>query len=981
MNMSELSKSLAERIDCLDEKLLSLATGKKTEDVDYSSKTSSYDRLLEIGSRIKYLIDSPETIYGFLDTGEFLQAAQRYVSAVEVHRYFTARHSKSTARRFPLLKHQWPIVKKLGSESWDRIVQWLSSQESFTTQQLGDALAALALLRPIDGVDILKHYLASRGNYISKALKLPAEEGINLFSNIDLLGTTLAKVVSLICTTIAQCGELFSTRPGVIRGYVVLHTLNNCETRAAELLFSTTDSNSSNRSMEVTWKHQQEAASERIGSLSTAGVSLECSQWLQDFTTQMKSLVHKLLENCLSGSDLATTERTIKKMLDEWFYVLHGMEDSEKLKWLDACQWVLSHPVDLWSAIFEEEFITRAKCLIENQFQNVLGETKQAIDDINELCTHIPSSLPGTRYSDEWREQIEFKVPERNGISKHVPLADLLASKKALKEENRDHFFFDVKWWMPYVENLLSDIDKRLETAVHIVIDVEKDRLESLDSEMAKQKRISSTSAASSRHLILNKFIHDSASLLVENSVTFFESYINQNLSLDQGLGNPGLSTAAIIIGHLASGLATRIPRLHLLLSEPSSWTADMLCKEFGKHFTGFKQDSFGNSQIGDGELFFQPKSEAARQKLIEVAGSAYNIWSSWASNGLAEQFLQVCLEDEVFFSNSTIPSHGWEQISVEIADESDNLVKFYLPAHPSPAMMQIMEQACTEIERAGGINVDFVAKQQLQDRISSGIPLQLRTILNAEDRDSMSVSEKGLLQLIFDSYFALGILEKESTVKENIPGRQAKPRGKLSDMVEDLCSQIDPIDWESFEPHLRTNVMKSLKRCQVLLGMIMVRRSKDIDDTKIDIQSSITPKQSSILHLANSKTRFTYLPVTVPSNSNYRKPSSGKAMAALKLPSPSQLIQNGAAADYNFSKLEINRPVRTASSQQEMERIGKEYKKNAGALEAFRSSKFGSMFSERASELGLASLGEYASGTFTGRALSSLQLPSFGGR
>lgn len=41
-----------------------------------------------------------------------LLQARRYVRAAEVHRALTAGQAKHVAQRFPLLQHQWPLVKK-----------------------------------------------------------------------------------------------------------------------------------------------------------------------------------------------------------------------------------------------------------------------------------------------------------------------------------------------------------------------------------------------------------------------------------------------------------------------------------------------------------------------------------------------------------------------------------------------------------------------------------------------------------------------------------------------------------------------------------------------------------------------------------------------------------------------------------------------------------------------------------------------------
>lgn len=65
-----------------------------------------------LGSRVKYLIDTPETIWGCLDGKDYLEAARRYVRAGEVHRALGAAHPKAILHRFPLLQHQWPLVKK-----------------------------------------------------------------------------------------------------------------------------------------------------------------------------------------------------------------------------------------------------------------------------------------------------------------------------------------------------------------------------------------------------------------------------------------------------------------------------------------------------------------------------------------------------------------------------------------------------------------------------------------------------------------------------------------------------------------------------------------------------------------------------------------------------------------------------------------------------------------------------------------------------
>lgn len=73
---------------------------------------SMHDDGAALGSRVKYLVDTPELIWGCLDTREFLAAAQRLARASVVHSCLTAGSQRGALdRRFPLIGHLWPNVE------------------------------------------------------------------------------------------------------------------------------------------------------------------------------------------------------------------------------------------------------------------------------------------------------------------------------------------------------------------------------------------------------------------------------------------------------------------------------------------------------------------------------------------------------------------------------------------------------------------------------------------------------------------------------------------------------------------------------------------------------------------------------------------------------------------------------------------------------------------------------------------------------
>jgi hypothetical protein len=227
-------QSLERRIHALSTTSLAAEQKKKHGD---GTATSSYDKLFALANSVKFIIDTPEVIYNYLDSGEFLSAAQRYLMATDVHRSLSSQagdRSSLATQRFPLLRHHWPLVKKLGSESWDRAIHWLTSPQGSrlaSSKQIAAALASLALLRPVHGADVLRHLLRSRREYLVNRLKeyqeLEQEKGEEDPSKP--LYESVCHVAVVICSTIAECGTLFLKRPGVTRRPLIIDTLGGWE--------------------------------------------------------------------------------------------------------------------------------------------------------------------------------------------------------------------------------------------------------------------------------------------------------------------------------------------------------------------------------------------------------------------------------------------------------------------------------------------------------------------------------------------------------------------------------------------------------------------------------------------------------------------------------------------------------------------------------------------------------------------------------
>lgn len=91
------------------------------------------DQLHAVGSRVKYLVDSPELIWSCLDSGDFLEASRRWLRSRIVYEVLQEKAPRGMLGRFPILQHLWPNVEKLrgqvseqvcGIDGWMCRVKW-----------------------------------------------------------------------------------------------------------------------------------------------------------------------------------------------------------------------------------------------------------------------------------------------------------------------------------------------------------------------------------------------------------------------------------------------------------------------------------------------------------------------------------------------------------------------------------------------------------------------------------------------------------------------------------------------------------------------------------------------------------------------------------------------------------------------------------------------------------------------------------------
>eukprot|EP00240_Pyramimonas_obovata_P004919 CAMPEP_0118935450 /NCGR_PEP_ID=MMETSP1169-20130426/15650_1 /TAXON_ID=36882 /ORGANISM="Pyramimonas obovata, Strain CCMP722" /LENGTH=399 /DNA_ID=CAMNT_0006878493 /DNA_START=206 /DNA_END=1401 /DNA_ORIENTATION=+ len=200
-------------------------SGRSKSEIDRDSRK----KLFAAGSRVKYLVDTPEKIWGCLDDSAFLKATERYLRACEVHEILTASPSEDQENddqnigrmdfsellsSFPLLSHHWPQVKAFKDQIIRLSGEGLRS-ESSGALQCAVCLSSIALIKEAQSKDLLQMFLDARTElvkeFLERAKKLVAETNVAEESGglANTLGNALSEVVKLLQRTICEAGELF----------------------------------------------------------------------------------------------------------------------------------------------------------------------------------------------------------------------------------------------------------------------------------------------------------------------------------------------------------------------------------------------------------------------------------------------------------------------------------------------------------------------------------------------------------------------------------------------------------------------------------------------------------------------------------------------------------------------------------------------------------------------------------------------------
>ncbi|KAL6616160.1 hypothetical protein ACP70R_038430 [Stipagrostis hirtigluma subsp. patula] len=870
-------------------------------------------RLYALAARAKYLVDTPEHIWGRLDEGLLLEAAGRYLRAQVVHGRLS--RDAAAAARFPLLAHQARLVEAFRPQIAQRARERLADRR-LPVAAHADALAAAAAIDApsLAPPQALVLFLTSRRAWISQALA-------GLASDLSSYTSVLCDCARIVRITLGHVGQLFV--PALSDLPLFFKTVLE-KTPPEQLFGGIPDPDEEAR----LWKEHMNQLEATMVLLEPDAVARACTDWLKGCCGEIFGVIaggQRLVDAIGSGELLGSVQRLVRDALDEreglegsleqWLKSVFGSEIESP--WDQIRGLILKENKDIFEDWMEEAFVQRMKDIVHSELDGLGGsvnvrESVEAIGasadpkDNGDFLAYMRKASNGGGF---WFSESKIK---KGGILAHL---------KPIADENDFHSCL-TSYFGPEVSRIRNAIDSKC-----------KDILEDLLSFVE-----SHNSAMRLKELVpyLQEKCYSTVSAVLkelEAELRKLSSSLGTEKEYNDKPAASVIVERSLFIGRLLFALRHHSIHVPLILGSPRQWVKEA----GGAAFARLSSPTPRHSRASfDSSISFTPRrhtfdsprspgmqfSDSPKRQTIAAAASlfgaddstnprldelnktlqslcitAHSVWIAWVSTELSH-ILSHDLNRDDSLSSST-PLRGWEVtvIKQEETTEGPLEMQIALPSMPSLYIISFLYQACLEIHKVGGHILDRIILHNFAWELLQKVINVYEKFLVSIESGNSRVSEKGFLQILLDLRFIGDVLSGGRNPSTNTSEMQTKQdsspstitrtsyRRKQSQLQADstaiepinklisrLSQKLDPIDWATYEPYLWENEKQSYKRYVVLFGfLVQLNHMYTGTVQKLPTKSNT---DSNIMRCSQVP-RFKYLPISAPAISSRAHKSS----------------------------------------------------------------------------------------------------------
>uniref|UniRef100_A0A7S3UFN4 Conserved oligomeric Golgi complex subunit 1 n=1 Tax=Picocystis salinarum TaxID=88271 RepID=A0A7S3UFN4_9CHLO len=782
------------------------------------------DKLYAVGTRVKFLMDTPEIIWGCMDESDHLEASRRYVRAEQVNRLITRGKWKDALSNFPLLRHQWPAIEKFKSQIAEKARTNLC-QDRLSLQQASNALSAVASLEGIDAEQVLQVFLRMKLFWLEKHLQGIRE---NKICNMKDLEGKVREIVQSIQNGMYQAGHLFlvstEQKQSKLLEYVVATGVDG-------MAFADITHNEDEIML---WQESQTTLEDKLSLINNDKVTQCCLDWLQGVSQALTKDAAELFGALDSLKDLEALQSAIHDEIsrigsnvdvERWLTTLQGapVEDI----WEATCEAVIRKPLDVWGTFFEHIFVEKAKGLICAAYEALSLETQ--VSAVLEEITNGTPCPPGSIGSQKW----PLEEPEARALESTQSVSSAAEHTVASS-------------WRNQLPSLVHQMDVGLFRNLEDIV-----RFLNSDSKMVTSRKaeIEPFAKTQCKHAMvdLEKLVLGTVERLESSNNSTTEATV---IAVEQRL----------FLARLSSDIASGSKSLQLTLGSSEKWNNVV-------SLTSFANGIRRLGSLGAGSA--QQKGLAGARELIEVqeflqkaSFRASRAWIDWSASALVAK-----LSDQLLNSASYRTALGlkwWEELEVE--NDGYEPLRIKLPTMPSSCIVCCCFEACCELHRAGAHFLDMDTLRYFEWTLGHKVLDLVESLLLDDSPFSQALTEKGAIQLLLDLKFLEDVLAGCSDGVEtgaDLMAAYLQWKRRVSAVLGKVASRIDPIDWATYEPYLWQNEEKCYHRSCVLLGSLtQTRRLHTGPPQKLPYSSD-----TNILDMGSTAPRFMYLPISAPAS------------------------------------------------------------------------------------------------------------------
>ncbi|CAL8464776.1 g4311 [Coccomyxa elongata] len=980
----------------------------------HSGSSEERQALYSLGGRVKYLVDTPEIIWGCLDAREFLAAARRLLCASHVHAALMSGPPRPLLdRRFPLVAHLWPNVEKFRAQILELARQWLRSEAMLPPVEAANTLVAVAFLQDMNTAQVLEVFLDARRAWIVGVLEAAAEKGP---LPVHELSNTLAHVSSQMQETVCAAGELFlSGVSGLKRQPLLPEAAATDGLAGAELLFGPMPGGQPGTSDADAWQARSSEMAGRMAALPATEAAAACSHWLERVAAEARPALGRLLTGCAAAAALSGAEESLQAAIGAWRHKTLAEEPiSDVLSpssrtphsarsdafspfasvqldagvntgavpqiWEGVCEWVLGRRVDLWETAFEPVFLQRAKELIQESFHGILAALDQPLSSSLEAAKHANVAPAGAYQAPSWSEDAPPFAPatptrtarwKRSRRASADDSTDAAAAAAAAADPGSGAADTGAsRNWRAHVRELQTIMDGGLRDALSGALLLLKEAAREKQRSGWEQwsSRTSGSRAArapTGRAAALQPHIQQACAAAAAAVASSLESRLGALPPVAAGHAGATVVEQALLLGRLSASFGSSHTFLPVVLGPPEEWRSAL---SVSTAKAGALQAPATSRPAPAGQQL-----ESLQSKFGAVALEAHGIWARWAAAALGRQLAASLEQDPALTSH--VPLRTWIDTVVKHEDELGGAaeeMRFALPAAASPAAQAALLGSCREVARAGGHAVAEPALALLAWELGEAVLTAFRDALQLGSPLDRAVTEKGVLQLLFDLRFLRNSLAggrpAAATISGGVPSAGSSAPGSaalsqrkraFTDVESSLQERLDPIDWATYEPYLWANEASMRPRTAVLYGLIArLARAEGYGSGSATAAAPALGRggapagEANVMAAAPQAPRFAYLPISTPSIGG---PSGTRRPGASPSGTPTYAGMEKALGDYSFSGLSSSRGEEGSLAEQAAQSAA------ASTFEALQSKitsqsqrlgVFGSMLGDKAAEV-----------------------------